>query len=210
MSIARTLVVVGGGEHARVVVETALMSVEGWKLLGFVDDIECAEMTARFALEQLGDDDALRNHPNAYAVLGFGALNKRSKRPAAVERIDPSIAGWATITHRTAFVSPTASVGAGTVVMAAAVIQTGARVGEHCVINSGAIIEHDVVIEEYAQVGPGAVIGGGAFVGREAYIGLGASVRDHVLVGSSSVVAMGSAVVRDVASNAVVRGVPAR
>ena len=192
------------------VMETALLSVEGWKLLGFVDDIECAETTARFALEQLGGDAALRNHPNAYAVLGFGAFNSRSTRTAAVERIDPSIAGWATITHRTAFVSPTASVGAGTVVMALAVIQTGARVGEHCVINSGAIIEHDVVIEDYAQVGPGAVIGGAAFVGREAYVGLGASVRDHVRIGHSSVVGMGAAVVRDVASNAVVRGVPAR
>ena len=208
--MARTLVVIGGGEHARVVAEAALTSVEGWKVLGFVDDVACAEMTTRFGLEQLGDDAALRDYQDSFCVLGFGAFKNRGKRLAAVERLDSVVAGWATVTHRAAVVSPTASIGQGTVVMASAVIQTGAKVGRHCVINTGAIIEHDVVIGDYAQIAPGAVIGGGASIGGDAYVGLGASVRDHVKVGDSAVVGMGAVVVRDVPTNVIVRGVPAR
>jgi sugar O-acyltransferase (sialic acid O-acetyltransferase NeuD family) len=210
MATDRKLVIIGGGEHGRVVAEAALSSVEGWSVLGFVDKLTCPEMIARFSLERLGDDAALRDHPGAHGVLGFGAFKARNTRAAAVRRIEPDIAGWATVTHRTAFVSPTATIGKGTVVMAAAVIQTGARIGDHCVINSGAIIEHDVVVEDYAQIGPGAVVGGAAVIGRAAYVGLGASVRDHVRIGSGAVVGMGAAVVRDIPDDRVVRGVPAR
>jgi acetyltransferase EpsM len=210
MSTEKSLVLIGGGEHACVVVEAAIMSVEEWKVLGYFDELECPEITKRFGVTRLGGDAALRNHSRIQAVLGFGALKSRENRARAVERLDNLVGGWGTVTHRAAFVSPTASVGPGTVIMASAVIQTGARVGSHCVINSGAIIEHDVVVEDFAQIAPGVTIGGGASVGREAYVGLGASIRDHVRVGSRSIVGMGAVVVRDVSAEATVRGVPAR
>ena len=43
----------------------------------------------------------------------------------------------------TAWVAPTARLGAGTFVGAAAAVNAGARVGEHVVVNTGAIVEHD-------------------------------------------------------------------
>jgi sugar O-acyltransferase (sialic acid O-acetyltransferase NeuD family) len=210
MSTDKKLVIIGGGEHGRVVAETALSSAEGWNVLGFVDEAPCPEMTARFALDRLGDDSALRTYSDSYCVLGFGAFKARDSRAAAVKRIDPDVAGWATIIHRTAVVSPTASVGKGTVIMAAAVVQTGATIGDHCIINTGAVVEHDTVVEDYVQIGPGAVVGGGVFIGKDSFIGLGASVRDHVRIGAGSVVGMGAAAVGNVAGGSVVRGVPAR
>jgi acetyltransferase EpsM len=210
MSTKKKLVVIGGGEHGRVVAECARLSAEAWSLFGFVDDLECTEFVERFGVKRLGSDSALADCQDVYAILGFGSFKSRSAREVAVGRIDPMIAGWATVTHRAAFVSPTSSIDSGTVVMPGAVIQTGAKIGKHCVINSSATIEHDVVVSDYVQIGPGAVVGGGASIGRGAFVGLGASIRDHIKLGDGSVIGMGAAVVRDVAGNAVVRGVPAR
>lgn len=200
------LIIVGGGEHARVVTEAAKTDRHGWRIVGFVDPNECDEMVARFGVPRLGDDGSLREYRGASAVLGFGSLPNSNTRVAALERLSVLVAHWATIVHRGALVSPTAAIGDGTVVMAGAIIQTGARIGAHVIVNSHAVVEHDVRLGDHVQVAPGAVIGGGTTIGRGAYIGLGASLRDHITIGDGAIVGMGSTVVKDVSPNTVVMG----
>ena len=203
------LVVIGGGEHARVVIE-AVQSGASHELLGFIDPEACEETTRRLGIARLGDEAALGSTSAALGVLGFGALATRNRRVEAVERLTPRLGGWGAVVHATAWVSPTARIGPGTVILARAVVQTGARIGAHCVVNTGAIVEHDVVLGDHAQLAPGVVLGGGARVGRLAYLGLGAVVRDHAAVGAGATVGMGAVVVADVAEGAQVLGVPAR
>lgn len=204
------LILLGGGDHARVVAEAARSGATPYRLLGFVAPEPNAETTARLGLPWLGGDEALGNHPEALAVLAFGMVGSHRRRAGLAARVGPRVAGWATVVHAAAWVSPTARVGPGAVVMAGAVVQTGARIGAHCVVNSGAVVEHDVVLEAHVQVAPGVVLGGGAVVGEGAYLGLGARVRDHVTVGAGAVVGMGAVVVGNVEQEARVMGVPAR
>lgn len=201
------LIVVGGGEHARVVVETA-RSQGSWVVVGFVDPRVSPGQEERLGASYLGGDDALDTRPDASLVLGVGALRVSPARARIVERLGTR--RWATLIHERAWVSPSAQVGAGAVIFAGAVVQAGAMIGAHAVVNSGAVVEHDVLLGDLVQVAPGAVIGGGARVGRGAFVGLGARVRDHVSVGDEAMVAMGAVVVGDVTSGASVMGVPAR
>jgi sugar O-acyltransferase (sialic acid O-acetyltransferase NeuD family) len=204
------IVVIGGGEHARVVVEAIRAGTHTSELLGFVDPEACEETIRRLDLPRLGGEDALERHRGVLGVLGFAALETRGRREEAVRRLTPLLSGWAVAIHSAAWVSPTATVGEGTVIMAGAVVQTGARIGAHCVINTGAVVEHDAVLGEHVQLAPGATLGGAVSVGPSAYIGLGAAVRDHTSVGAGATVGMGAVVVRDVAAGARVVGVPAR
>ena len=203
------LIVIGGGEHARVVIE-AVQSAASHQLLGFIDSEQGEETSRRLGVSHLGDESALDAHPGALYVLGFGALAGRARRVEAVERLVPRLGGWAIVVHATAWISPTAIIGPGTVILARAVVQTGARIGAHCVVNTGAIVEHDVVLGDHAQLAPGAILGGGARVGPLAYLGLGAVVRDHTAIGARATVGMGAVVVADVPEGAQVLGVPAR
>ena len=204
------IVVIGGGEHARVVMETLRAGFAAGELLGFVDPEACEETSGRLGVRRLGGEDALGGYPGALGLLGFAALETRSRREEAVRRLTPLLSGWAVVVHPAAWVSPTATLGEGTVIMAGAVVQTGARIGAHCVINTGAIVEHDAVLGDHAQLAPGATLGGAVRVGPSAYIGLGAAVRDHTSVGAGATVGMGAVVVRDVPNGARVMGVPAR
>lgn len=204
------IVVIGGGEHARVVIEAIRAGSAPREVLGFVDPEPCEETVRRLGARRLGDEDALERHAAALGVLGFAALESRSRREAAVARLSGRLGGWATVVHSSAWVSPSAVVGEGTVIMAGAVVQTGARLGAHCVINTGAVVEHDAVIGEHAHLAPGVTLGGAARIGPLVYVGLGATVRDHTSVGAGATIAMGAVVVRDVPSGARVMGVPAR
>jgi acetyltransferase EpsM len=208
--MSKPLVVIGGGEHARVVIEAIRADGGSHQLIGFVDPEMCEETTRRLGVPRLGGEEVLQGHAGALGVLGFAALDTRNRRDEAARRLTPLLGGWAVIVHGSAWVSPTASVGAGTVIMAGAVVQTGARIGAHCVVNTGAIVEHDVLLGDHAQLAPGVTLGGAARIGASAYIGLGAVVRDHIVVGAGATVGMGAVVVRDVVAGARVMGVPAR
>ncbi len=205
------LIVVGGGEHARVVIDAARSRPGAWNVVGFADPKPCEETARRLRVQWLGsDEDVLARYGNAWFIIGVGAIGVSETRPAVAARYDRAGVRWATVVHSAAWVSESAQLGRGAVVLAGAVVNSGARIGDHCVVNTGAIIEHDVILGAFSQAGPGAAIGGGARVGERCYLGLGCRVRDHVCIGSGSIVGMGAVVVSSVAEGSVMVGIPAR
>jgi acetyltransferase EpsM len=213
---AEALVVLGGGEHARAVIEAARTVPGAWRVTGLVDPAPAARTVALTGVPRLGDDAwfaaahrAATPADRPRLVLGIGVPGGTAARRALVDALGPD-AAWAVVIHAGAWVSPSASLAPGAVVLAGAAVNAGAEIGPHAIVNTGAVVEHDVRIGAGAHVGPGAVIGGAAAVGDGAMIGLGALVRDHVTVGADAIVGMGSVVVADVAPGMTVAGNPAR
>ena len=211
MSEIKDLIVIGGGEHARVVIEAAQSRPDLWRVRGFTDPKPCEETSLRMGIPHIGGDDGYSpDRFSSWYVLGVGGIGVSAVRHNLIHRYAEAGARWATVVHSHAMVSKNAGIGAGTVILAGAVVNSGATIAEHCVINSGAIIEHDVTIGSYTQVGPGAAIGGGARVGAGSYLGLGCRIRDHVCIGNRVLVGMGAVVVASVEDEVAVVGVPAR
>jgi len=214
--IAAPLIVLGGGEHARVVIDAARSQGDRWVVQGYVAPEAGAAATPD--VPWLGDDAALAARledlapdDRPWLVLGFGGgetTGALEVRTATTERYTG--VQWATVVHATAWISPNAKLENGTVVLAGAVVNTGAHVLGHAIVNSAAVVEHDVVIGAGSHVAPGAVIGGGTHVHEHAFIGLGARVRDHIEVGAGAVVGMGAVVVESIEPGATVVGIPAR
>jgi acetyltransferase EpsM len=212
----RPLAIVGGGEHAVVILDAARSRPGEWHVVGFSD----ATRTSRIAqlepdLEDLGDDASLaashaRDAAGAPAlVLGIGGGTRPGARAAIVNGFAPD-ADWATIVHATASVSPSAHLGPGCFVGAGAVVQAGVVAGRHVIVNSGAIVEHDVVLGDFCHIGPAVAIGGGTRIGAGVFVGLGARVRDHIEVGDGATIGMGAVVVGDVGPDRTMLGTPAR
>jgi acetyltransferase EpsM len=210
---ARPLVVLGGGEHGRVLIEAARSQPGTWDVLGVVDPSPSAGAVTSLGTAYLGDDEDFATgfgqagDEPPFLAIGVGGIDPGPRRRLA-ERF--GTAAWATIVHATAWISPTAELGPGATVLAGSTVNAGATIGGHAIVNSGAVVEHDVSVGPFAHIAPGAVIGGGAVIGDGAFIGLGARVRDHVTIGEDAIVAMGAVVVGDVAPCTTVSGVPAR
>jgi sugar O-acyltransferase (sialic acid O-acetyltransferase NeuD family) len=115
-----------------------------------------------------------------------------------------------TLVHPTAYVSPLATIGAGTFVGANSVIAPGAMIDEHVFINRGATIGHDTHIGAFSRIQPGSNLGGLSRIGRGVTVGIGATLLERLVVGDNAVIGAGSVVLHDVAENVVVVGTPAR
>lgn len=217
------LIIVGGGGHATVVAEAAVLSGRG--LFGYFDDSpepalahwaaalhSAAPERGSGVLRRLGRlEEFLAQAPSgAEWVLGIGDLALRRSLIDSRRAHGAHHAEAAAVIHPAASSSPTAVLGFGVYLGPMAVVHPRAMVGAHAIINSGAIVEHDCTVGENAHLAPGAVLGGGVTVGEDALVGLGSRILPTLSIGRGAVVGAGAVVVQDVAPGEVVVGVPAR
>jgi UDP-perosamine 4-acetyltransferase len=196
------VLVLGGGGHAKPVIET--LRALGAEIVGLLDD---APRGAVLGVPWRGVIADLMGSGAEAAVIAIGDNAIRQRLGAVCRQAGLALPR---LIHPAALVSDSATIGEGAQVMARAVIGAEARIAPLALINTGAIVEHDTMIGEAAHIAPGAVLCGLVRVGARALIGAGAVLRPGVAVGEGAVVAPGAAVSEAVPDGARVGGVPAR
>jgi UDP-perosamine 4-acetyltransferase len=206
--LAGRLLILGAGGHGRAVADLARAC--GFTVAGFTDRSPAA---GALGTPVLGTDAELAALIRAQridgGVVGVGntALTRRAQlHEVLVAAGVPQPA----LVHPRATASPSATVGAGTVVFAGSVLGSGVRMGANAVLYSGVMVEHECVIGDHAYLSPGVVLSGQVTVEAGAFVGAGAVVLPGVRVGAGAVVAAGAVVTADVAPGQTVMGVPAR
>jgi len=210
----RVYLIWGGGGHGKVVAD--LVRAAGHLVGGFVDaDLRKAGLRVepgggRVMLEEadfllrLDRGEALPDGYDAVA-LAIGASRRRLEYLEQLHAVSVPA-----LVHPSAVLSPSVSLGRGTVVFPGALINADTKVGRGVIVNTGAIVEHDCEIGDGVHLSPRATIAGGVRVGRGSWIGTGATVVQGIRIGVDTVVGAGAAVIRDVEDGETVVGVPAR
>ena len=117
---------------------------------------------------------------------------------------------FAPLIHPHALISPTAQVGSGSVIAAGAIIASNVIVGEGCFVGQGVIFGHDTVIENYVTIQSGVQLAGHITIEQQAIIDMGATIIEDVSIGHDAVVEAGAVVLKNVPSQTIVSGVPAK
>jgi len=205
----KTVVVVGGGGHAKVVIDVLLAA--GWSVAGYTDPTPAAGGEIAGA-PCLGDDAVLprwraRGIPWAIVALGDNALRAR-----LAERVRELGFELASAIHPAAQISPSARLGVGVTVMPGAVVNAGSEIGDNTIVNTAASVDHDCSIGRSVHLAPGVRLAGYVTVEDEALVGVGAVVGRGrpVRIGRGAVVGTGSVVIHDVPPGLTVAGNPAR
>lgn len=141
------LLILGAGGHGRVVKETAeAMGVFG--KISFLDD------NFELALGKLSDADKFIEDFK-YAFSAFGANIFRMNWLTKLREMGYTIP---VLIHPSTYISPSATIGAGTIVEPLAIVNTNSIIEEGSIIGLGTIIDHDSKIEAGCHLNCGTIV----------------------------------------------------
>lgn len=186
------IILVGAGGHASSCIDV----IEGlgrYKIQGLVGSP--AEVgSSQFGYRVLGiDDDLVRFHQQGMsALVCVGQIKTPEPRVRIFSKLRELGYALPVIVAPTAWVSPRARIGAGSIIMHGAIVNADAAIGENCIVNNHALIEHGVKIGDHCHISTGALVNGDAIVGTKTFIGSGCKIKEGIRIGQNCIVGMGA------------------
>lgn len=192
----RPVIVLGGGGHARVLIDALRLSKN--QILGVTDFRPSSVNPQKVGVKILGDDGAILSFRPAKVSLvnGLGSTGSTAARMALFEKFKVKGYRFISVIHPSAVIAKDAVLGEGVQIMAGAVIQTGVVIGNNAIINTRASVDHDCHIGSHVHIAPGAVLSGGVEIGDGSHVGVGAIIVQNVKLPAHSFVKAASLVTR--------------
>ena len=152
----RTLLIIGAGGLGQVVAESAQMSGRYTKI-AFLDDSPTEDKARLYNIIGSTHEAEKFIHQYIYAIPAFGSNEKRYELMGYLKECGYKIPR---IIHPTAYISPTVSIGEGTIIRPMVGISREVVIEECCLINMGAMIDHRCHIGRCTHIPIGAVVRG--------------------------------------------------
>ena len=207
---ASQVAIIGAGGYGREVLEyaeDACRSGWGFQVTGFFDDDETARDAYGPEVPVLGPLAAVRESPVRHFVIALGSPESRRMAAGLVASAGKQLV---TLVHPRAFVSRSASIGAGTIVCPLALVGAHSVVGDNVSINVYGSIGHDSVVGRDVVVSPYAAVTGSVRLGDACFLGTHVTVTPGLAIGSHSKVTAGSIVTRSAPPGSLLTGSPAK
>lgn len=199
----------GAGGLGREVLELARIINERnhrWDDFAFVDDGASDDIVNGAAVYAY--EEALEKFSgNLEMAMGVGEPSTRERLFAKLERdgiVTPALI------HPDVHIPETTAVGKGAIIQGGCFISCNVKIEDYVLIQPLAGVGHDDKLCVGAVISSMSALAGNVSVGRYTYIGLSVAIKEGVSIGDHSIVGMHSAVHRDVESDVVAIGNPAR
>jgi sugar O-acyltransferase (sialic acid O-acetyltransferase NeuD family) len=204
------LIVMGGGGHARVLIDALLL--QSCDILGYTDPDEQLNNTPIQGINYIGDDQVILSYkPSEIRLVnGLGSIGSTKHRKKLFESFKQQGYTFANVLHPSAVISRDSILLEGVQIMAGAIVQAGSHIGANTIINTKASIDHDCQIGAHVHLAPGVTLSGNVKVEDGVHIGTGATVIQQIQIHSNSIIGAGALVLRNISANRTVYGVPAK
>ena len=176
---------------------------------GFLDD-GLVKGTLVDDVKVCGPIDSASQIPDACFVNAIGSPESYFQKSSLIAKAGIPEASFISVIHPQTDVSPSASIGIGSVVLSHTSVGAGVRIGNHVMVLQNCVISHDTCVEDYAVLTTGVCLSGNVHVEKNAYLGSQCSIRGGVKIGPGALVGMGSVVLKNIPAREVWCGNPAR
>jgi len=204
------VLIIGAGGHGRVVLDI-IRAGKKYTPIGFLD-ADAALLGRKIGgVPVLGAVNLLPRLKQQQKVrAAIVAIGDGRTRCSYAKLVDDAELELLSVSHPTATVAATASIGRNVVIAAGACVCADAKVGDSSIINTNAVVDHECEVGAGVHICPGALLAGRVRVHDGAFVGLGAKVIQCVSIGEDATIGAGAVVLNDIPAAATAVGVPAR
>ena len=189
-----TILLIGAGGHALscidVIEQEGIYKIAG--LIGLTSEMNIQLL--RYSVMGTDKDLAQLVNKYQYAFISVGQIKTPTHRIRLYQDAVKLGFQLPVLVSATAYVSPHATIEAGTIVMHGAIVNAGARIGKNCIINSRALVEHDTTVEDHCHISTGTILNGNVRIGTGSFVGSGSVIKEGVSVGKICTIGMGLSV----------------
>ena len=198
----KRIVLIGYSGHSYGCVEVAIK--QGFSIVGYYDVLE--KISNPYNLKYLGHEDNIDSNNKVFITLGDNSIRRKIYEKLRSNNIFLNTI----LIHSNTTISKSSLIEEQTFISAGVIINPQVKIGVGCIINTGAIIEHDCSIGKFSHIAPGAVLAGNVSIGSGCFIGANAVIKQGVKVGDNVIIGAGAVVLKDINSNTVFAGNPAK
>lgn len=182
---------------------------EAYRFVGFVDDTPEKQRNGAVGHPVL-PRSAFEEQSSCRVLAVPGSPSSYTVRKSLIEGLGIDIGRYARVIHPSAQISSNATIGYNVLVMAGVVVTSNAIIGNHVCLLPNAVVHHDSKVGDWSLIGTNVAIAGGVDIGENCFIGSGSSISNGVRIGDRALIGLGSTVIRDIPTDAVAAGNPAR
>jgi sugar O-acyltransferase (sialic acid O-acetyltransferase NeuD family) len=200
------IVIFGAGAQGRVIIDI-LKEKNEFDIIGFIDSNRDLN-SQYYNYPILGRQNNLialkEKHGEFNGIIAIGDNYSRSLIEKEILNQLPNFKFTNAISNF-ASISPSVKMGFGN-----AIINSEAVIGNHCILNTNSSLEHNCIMNSFSSLAPGVTTGGYIDIGKFSAIALGSTIFDRITIGENVVIGSGSTVTKDLESNFLYYGTPAK
>ena len=178
-----------------------------WKKIFFIDDFNfdrCIDKVKVISFKQ-----ATQEYSKDDLEISI-SVGEPESRASLKKKIKDTGCSLASIIHPNTHISKSSRCGEGLILREGARIMGNCIVGENNSFESYSILSHDCKMGDNCQLSSFTSIAGNCIIGSKVFFGAGSAAIQGTNIGSGSIISMGAMVFKDVPSEVIVSGNPAR
>ncbi len=182
MSDSKPVIIIGAGDHAKVLLDILLDQNES--VIGLTDKT-ITKGTKIYGVPVIGDDlEILKYKPAEIELVnGIGSIGDTSLRRIVFESLKEKGYIFKTVIHSSVIISKRAKIGEGVQLLAGSIVNTEAKIGDNTIINTKSSVDHGCIIGKHCHIAPGCSFSGCISVGDNTHIGTGSSIIQGIKIG---------------------------
>lgn len=208
MNSRKKTIIIGAGDHARVLLDILLE--QEYNVVGLIDNY-IPKGSLVYGIPVLGDDSFVLNYKadDIFLVNGIGSVRDLKLRKKIYDFFKGRGYNFCSVIHPFSFISKRVQLGEGVQIFPGVIINADAVIGANTIINSNTTIEHGCFIGDNVHIAPGSTLSGRISIGNCTHVGTGSSIIQGINIGNNVLIGAGSVVLRNIKDNSKVYGVPA-
>ena len=205
------ILIIGASGHAKVIVDI-IEKQKQYNIYGFLDTFK-KKGDKLFEYTILGTENDLNEIVEQNNISGcFVAIGDNYTRKIISKKIsalNPKLK-FINAIHPSSIIGKKVTLGHGIAIMPGVVVNSDSNVGNFCILNTNSSLGHDGVMDDYSSISSGVRTGGNLRLHTCSAISIGATIIENIVIGENTIIGAGSLVTKNVPSEVIAYGIPAK